>query len=88
MAEEKAEAHPDLWKQIQDAVRLFKTTDYVKLSMAAKTYFLLGQIRGRSASPEELEAMTDKFGWKVTREQIQEASRLLESTGLIRLDAK
>lgn len=88
MAEEKAVAHPELWKQIQKSIELFDSTDYVKLSMAAKLYYLRGQTRGQSASLEQLEAMTEQFGWKVTREQLRDAGRLLESTGFLQIDSE
>ena len=87
LANEKAKANPELWELIQEAVKLFNSTDYVKLSLAAKTYFMLGQAHGKSASLSELEAVAAKFGWKVTNEQVQEARRLLESTGFIHFSA-
>lgn len=84
MAEEKARANPEIMDKIRAAVQLFGSTDYVKLSIAAKAFFLLGHAGG-SATPDELQAMTGKFGWTVTGDQLVEAGRLLASADLIKI---
>jgi uncharacterized protein YwgA len=87
VAEEKAKDHPAKWEKIQEAVeklRQAQAEDYVKLSIAAKTYFLLGEMKGVS-SLSQLQQMTPRFGWKVEQQEMIEAGRLLASLGLIHL---
>ena len=55
--------------------------DYVKLSVVAKTYFLLNQ-RGRPATEVELRNLAKHFGWDVKEEQIFAAAGYLEKLGL------
>jgi len=86
IAQEKAEQHPDEWKGILAAAKLLKSMpvdDYVRLSIAAKVFYLLGE--RDSASPGELVQMMPKFGWEVTTNQMHEAGKFLESLGLIQL---
>ena len=58
------------------------SSDYMKLSIAAKTWFLLGEKRG-SATPAELEALAPRFGWSVTPDQIHEAAQSLSEAELV-----
>jgi hypothetical protein len=57
---------------------------YVKLSIAAKTYFMLGEKKG-NAMMAELTDLATKFGWKVTQQQVFEAATYLSSLGLVNL---
>jgi uncharacterized protein YwgA len=87
IAEEKTKEHPADWLRIKAAVETLqkaKAEDYVKLSIAAKAYYMLIE-KGSPATLDELHAMTPNFGWTVTREQMTEAGELLKSVGLITL---
>ena len=79
--------NPELAKQIENAVRAFREAgdqDYMALSIAAKTYFLLGQKKGK-ASMEDLARLAPRFGWNVTREQIRDAAEYLQKLGLVEI---
>lgn len=87
IARQKAARQQDLWRQLQKAVRQLKAAgekDYVKLSIAAKTYFLLGE-KKETQSNRELAALAPKFGWSVTPAQIKDAARYLNDLGLVEL---
>jgi hypothetical protein len=84
-AESKARRHPDLWKKIRDAADLLKRAgdlDYVKMSIAAKTYFLLRGSDGRP-SEKDLARLATRFGWEVTPDQVREAAAYLERLDLL-----
>jgi uncharacterized protein YwgA len=91
IAKEKTTQYPTLWKKIQKAVSVLKRVgdqDYMKLSVAAKTYFMLC---GKSALPgqkqtatmEELVKLAKKFGWKVNEKEVKEAANLLQKIKLV-----
>lgn len=85
IADEKAEQFPEDWVKIQNAVERLKradASDYIKLSIAAKAYLML---KGASAPPthDELATMATKFGWKVSEQQLKEATDWLESLDLV-----
>ena len=85
IAEEKAQQHSAVWKRIQAAVKRLNaadTSDYVKLSIAAKAYFMHGK-SSRPTTPDELSKMAQRFGWKVSEQQLQEADEWLETLGLV-----
>jgi uncharacterized protein len=87
IAESKSGEHPEQWAKIRDAVQALQSAradDYVKLSIAAKAYFLIGEKKG-TATLAELLRLTGRFGWTVTKEQMTEAARLLEKFRLISL---
>jgi uncharacterized protein YwgA len=84
VAQAKTKQYPEEWRKIQKAVEAFRKAekaDYVKLSIAAKTYFMLGQANVPTKA-EDLAALAQEFGWSVTPDQIQQAFELLESLGL------
>jgi uncharacterized protein YwgA len=87
MAEFKAQKNPDLWEKVARAAELIKSSapeDYVKLSIAAKTIFMLGQ-EGKTISFEELAVLAGKFGWTVSPSQVEEAAKFLEQLQLVEL---
>jgi uncharacterized protein YwgA len=86
-AESTARRHPELMPKLRDAVRVLKQAgdpDYVKLSVAAKTYFLLQETNGR-AREEDLPLLASRFGWDVTAEQVREAAHYLQRLGLAQI---
>jgi uncharacterized protein YwgA len=77
----------ELWDQIQHAIEVYNRSgdlDYMALSVAAKTYFLLGQRKGKS-SMHELAGLAPRFGWSVSPEQIKGAAEYLARLGLVEL---
>lgn len=75
----------ELWDKIQHASEVYNRSgdlDYMDLSVAAKTYFLLGQRKGK-ASMHELAGLAPRFGWSVNAEQIKEAADYLSKLGLV-----
>ena len=85
IAEEKAQQHSAVWKRITVAVKRLNAadaSDYVKLSIAAKAYFMHGK-SSRPTTPEELSKMGQQFGWKVSEQQLQEANEWLETLDLV-----
>ena len=84
IAQAKAKSYPDEWGKIQTAAEKMKTLldqDYMKLSIAAKTKFMLKKKSG-SATPSELKQLAPRFGWDVTDDQIKEAANLLRDAHL------
>ncbi|NQT14067.1 MAG: hypothetical protein HQ582_15040 [Planctomycetes bacterium] len=84
-AETKAKQNPHLWERITTAVKAFRKAgnlDYVSLSVAAKTYYMLRQKEGR-ATEEELASLAPRFGWNVTSRQIHDAADYLQKLGLV-----
>ena len=89
LAAAKAEQYPHVWKQLEAASQTFRRAgeiDYMPLSVAAKTYFMLGQKRGR-ATETELAALAPRFGWHVTPEEIRDAAQYLQKLGLVEMAA-
>jgi uncharacterized protein YwgA len=87
VAEAKAHKYPELWERLTQGAQLLNRAgnlDYMKLSIAAKTYFLLGEKKG-PATEQELAGLAALFGWSVTPEQVKEAARYLQQLGLVEL---
>jgi uncharacterized protein YwgA len=85
LAEAKANRNPELWRKIKAGIETLRqagNVDYVSLSVAAKTYYLLGQ-RRRGATEAELSTLAPRFGWNVTPEQIHHAAQYLNKLGLV-----
>lgn len=89
MATTKAAQNPDLWEKIHRAADVIKNCGdqgYMKLSVAAKTFFMLNH-QGSTASTDDLASLAGKFGWKVTKAQVDEAATLLQSLGLVEISS-
>lgn len=90
IAAEKAGVRPKAWGRIKRAVeRLVEAdaSDYVKLSIAAKAYFLIE----RTHEPVTLKGLiqlAQKFGWNVSRIQVTEASEWLKTLQLVEDDSE
>lgn len=88
VAELKSQRHPGLWKKLQGAVRVLEkgnNLDYVKLSVAAKTDFMLGKRQGKATIPELAKAAS-AFGWVVKPEEVSNAAEFLERIGLVKIN--
>jgi uncharacterized protein YwgA len=89
IAQDKAHTRPHAWAKIKQAVtRLEKAdvTDYIKLSIAAKAFFLRDSAH-QPLSLQGLVQMSQEFGWKVSQDQVAEATHWLESLQLLEGDA-
>ena len=85
IAQKKAKRHPGLWKKMKSAARQLKDAgdpDYRELSIAAKTYFMLGKKKG-GAPYDELAKLASKFGWSVKDTQVKEAAQFLKNIELV-----
>lgn len=85
IAEAKAKAHQSEWDRINAAAAKFKKTneaDYMKLSIAAKTKFMLGRQKG-AVRIDDLASQAKEFGWSITLDQVRDAAKFLESLGLV-----
>lgn len=74
-------------ESIEKAYTVFSSAGdlgYMDLSIAAKTYFLLGQKKA-AASNSELAKLAAKFGWTVTVEQVKDAVDYLSKLDLVEL---
>lgn len=86
VAHAKRDKDPNLWARLEEAWTRLKEAgdlDYMKLSIAAKTYFLLGKNRD-AATDKELASLAPRFGWHVTPSEVQDAARYLETLGLVK----
>ncbi len=90
LAATKAKRFSDVWQRLETAVETFTEAgdlDYMQMSIAAKTYFMLGQKKGR-ASMQELAHLAPRFGWTVTADQVHQAAEYLSRMGLVELANK
>lgn len=88
VAEQKRSSMPEVWERVTTAAKSMETLlkqDYMKMSIAAKTLFLLREREGH-ASMGDLAALAPRFGWSVTAEQVQEAAKLLQEAKLVVLN--
>ena len=87
VADLKKEQSMELWKKLQNAAEKLEGAgdlDYQKLSIAAKTYFLLRE-RGDQASIKEIKKLAEKCSWPVSEVEIEEAAKFLQKIGLVEL---
>jgi uncharacterized protein YwgA len=80
-----ASRNAELWQKMQAAHEVYRRAgdkDYMTLSIAAKTYFILGQKKA-PATDAELANLASKFGWTVTVEQVRQAATYLGQLGLV-----
>lgn len=80
-----AQRNPNLWKKLQAACEVYNLAgdrDYMALSIAAKTYFLLGQKKA-PASDAELAQLASRFGWTVTPAEVESAVDYLVRLDLV-----
>lgn len=87
VARAKANKYPKLWKKLSEAAALLKRApnlDYIRLSVAAKTYFMLGEKKA-PATMTELADLAKQFGWSVTAPQVRDAAKYLSTLNLVSL---
>ena len=82
--------YPQLMEELKVAANALKQAadiDYMEMSIAAKTCFILGQ-RKKPASMRELTQLASRFGWNVSEEQVQRAAEYLGRLDLVELTDK
>lgn len=87
LADSTAQRYPDLWPKLQVFAKRLKEAgeiDYMEMSVAAKTYFMLGRKSWR-ASMSELAELAPRFGWQVAPKQVENAAKYLSRLGLVQL---
>jgi len=87
IANEKTKKYPEVWLELKKSVAILmaKAIDYIKLSIAAKIFFMLGEKKDNMSSIEDLKKMARSFGWSISDEQIIEAADFLKTIGLVKL---
>jgi len=84
IAKNKTETLSDLWSKLESAADTLKKvgdTGYMKMSIAAKTYFILSKHNG-DVTLEQITKTAKKFDWKVTDDEVNEAACFLEALEL------
>lgn len=74
IAKQKAQANPEVWRKIKNVVQRYKAAgdiDYMRMSVAAKTYFMLQQ-SGKPASLMQLSESAKELGWETSPQEIKE----------------
>ena len=87
LAESRKADFPRFWEKLEKAVTALKTSgekDYIKLSIAAKTYFMINK-DANDTTEDELARLAPRFGWRVTEGEIREAAEYLSKLKLIRI---
>jgi uncharacterized protein YwgA len=85
IADEKAKLNPDAWSRLKEAVERVKNAgsiDYMRMSVAAKTYYML-RAKGKSATPEELCESARSLGWETKPQEIEQSISFLQKLGLV-----
>jgi uncharacterized protein len=85
IAEKKREQNPVAWKKIEHAVTRFKKggeIDYMQMSVAAKTIFMLSE-KGKPATAMELSESAKKLGWNPKAQEIADSIEFLKKLGLV-----
>jgi uncharacterized protein YwgA len=86
IAQEKAVRNLDVWKGIKSvAVQFLEAgdVDYMKMSVAAKTFFILSN-SGKPATPTELSYSASRLGWNPTPQEVEESIEFLQKLGLVK----
>jgi uncharacterized protein YwgA len=89
IAEKKAHHYPDVWKRIEAVAGQFLAAgdvDYMKMSIAAKTFFILSN-SGKPATPTELSYSASRLGWNPTPREVKESIEFLKKLGLVKAQA-
>jgi hypothetical protein len=86
IAEQKAQANPLVWKKLEEVaqrVRVAGDIDYMRMSVAAKTFFMLRQ-SGKPATDAQLSESAKTLGWDASPQDIKESISFLEKLGLVK----
>ncbi|MBV9008749.1 MAG: hypothetical protein JO354_06210 [Verrucomicrobia bacterium] len=89
IAQEKATRNPEAWSKLKDAVDRVKEAgqiDYMRMSVAAKTYHMLS-LKGKEATPQELSESARSLGWEAKPHDIEQSVSYLQKLGLVTVTA-
>jgi uncharacterized protein YwgA len=84
IAEQKSKDNPQAWKKLETAVSHFKKAgdvDYMKMSVAAKTFFMLSE-KGKRSTVAELSESAKALGWNPKPQEIADSVKFLQTLGL------
>jgi uncharacterized protein YwgA len=90
IALQKAGANPALWRKLRGVAQRFEAAgdiDYMRMSVAAKTYFMLRE-SGKPATLTQLSESAKELGWNASPEEIKESIYFLEKLGLASQEPK
>lgn len=89
VAETKTSRESKLWRKLTQAAETLKKAgdvDYVELSIAAKTDFMLH--KKKKAKFDELVKLAKTFGWSVNKPEVKKAAEFLESLDLVQIGSQ
>ena len=89
IAQKKTERDPEFWQRLKSVADRFVNAgdvDYMKMSVAAKTFFILSN-SGKPATPTELSYSASRLGWSPTPQEVEESIDFLKKLGLVRTQA-
>lgn len=84
IAREKADSNPEAWRTLHDAAARFKQAgdvDYMKMAVAAKTFFVLSE-KGKPATVAELSESAKALAWNMQPAEVLDSVKFLQSLGL------
>ena len=84
VAKEMKEINPAEWDSIHDAAKKILSAgeiDYMSLSVAAKSYFILKR-QGDKTTVKDIKTIAKDFGWDVKDDKLDKALDFLEKTEL------
>ena len=85
LAEEKIKRNPDAWRKVKSAVDRFQKAgdlDYMLMSVAAKTLFMLKE-SGKPATADQLSKQAGWLAWKVEPGEINKSISYLRELNLV-----
>lgn len=84
VAQWKAASNPSLKERLKEAAKGLASAgnpDYMQMSVAAKIFYMLG--RKERATEGELVEIAQRFGWKVTEDEVSKAGEYLQKLNLV-----
>lgn len=86
IADQKIKKNKKEWEKIKNSADIINDTgesDYMRLSIAAKAYYVLSQNDGE-ISLKEIKDLTKKLGWSVDTSELKKAANFLEKIDLVK----
>jgi len=86
IAQKKADQNPEVWEGIRRVAKRFLeagSIDYMRMSVAAKTIFLLSDA-AKPATAFDLSESASRLGWNPTPQEVEESVEFLKKLGLVK----
>lgn len=86
LANAYAKENPDVNEKIKDFLNKLKNAgdpDYIKLSVAAKTHFILNREK-KPLTKEDITSIAKEFDWKIRKNDIDDAVKILHTLDYIK----